>query len=117
MFTIHFGGTVPLFLENSHIQKCCRRIFQLQELDPTITTAEKKKLSDVWRGYESEAEIMSLNDGLKKKDAENTRRIPWLFRGFVGDGKLPSYIGITIDQWKVGGFFSWLNWLNFTPVN
>ncbi len=37
----------------------------------------------------------------KKKDAENTRLPERLFRGFVGDGKLPSYIGITINQWKV----------------
>ena len=26
--------------------------------------------------------------------------LPWLFRGFVGDQKLPSYVGIILNQSK-----------------
>ena len=33
-------------------------------------------------------------------DLSNSKKGPWLFRGFVGDEILPSYVGIIINHYK-----------------
>ena len=37
---------------------------------------------------------------VRETQVNNEKKGPWLFRGFVGDEILPSYIGILINHYK-----------------